>query len=45
MSWRSCANPLKMVLQEYNLAGVLDLNTFADFALRVMAVKNSDGGW
>ena len=44
-SWRPGANPLKMVLQEDNLAGVLDLNTFADFALRVMAVKNSDEGW
>ena len=41
MSWRSCGNRSRRVSYEYNLAGVLDLNTFAALALGVMAVKDS----
>jgi hypothetical protein len=41
MSWRSCANRSRRVSYIYNFAGVLDLNTFAELALRVMAVQNS----
>ena len=41
MSWRCCANRWRRVSYTYNFAGVLDLNTFAEFALRLIAVKDS----
>jgi hypothetical protein len=41
MSWRSCGNRSRRVSYADNLAGVLNLNTFAEFALRVMAVSNA----
>jgi Magnesium chelatase, subunit ChlI len=44
-SWKSCANRSRRVSQEYNFAGVLDLNSFAELALRMMAVKDSGSAW
>jgi hypothetical protein len=41
MSSRCCANRSRMVLYEYNLAGVLNLHTFAELALRVMTVRDA----
>ena len=41
MSLRSCAHHLRRVSYTYNLAGVLDLSTFAELALQVMAVRDS----
>ena len=34
----------RRVSQEYNFAGILNLNTFAELALRVVAMKDSGGG-
>jgi hypothetical protein len=30
MCWKACGNRSRQVFYEYNLAGVLDLNTFAE---------------
>ena len=38
---RSCGNRSRRVSYTYNFAGVLDLNTFAALALRVMTVRDS----
>jgi hypothetical protein len=37
--------PSRRVLQEYNFAGVLDLNSFAESAPRVMTVRDSGSAW
>jgi hypothetical protein len=34
----------RRVSYEYHFAGVLDLNTFTEFTLRVMAVRDSSRG-
>jgi hypothetical protein len=44
MSWRSCANRSRRVSYTYNFAGVLNPNTVAELALRLVAVKHSGGG-
>jgi hypothetical protein len=36
MSWRSYANRLRMVSQEYNFAGVLNLHAFVALAARLV---------
>jgi hypothetical protein len=40
-SSRPCVSRLRRVSYMYNLAGVLDLNSFAELALRVMTVRDS----
>jgi hypothetical protein len=44
MSWRCCVNPSRRVSYEYNLVGVLDLNTLADLAGRLIAVSDLGRG-
>jgi hypothetical protein len=41
MSWRSCANRLRMVLQEDNFAGVMNLNAFTALAAWVVTLRDS----
>ena len=41
MSWRCCGNRWRRVFYSDNLAGVRDFNTFAELALRVMAVRDT----
>jgi hypothetical protein len=44
MSWGSCGNRSRRVSQEYNFAGVLDLNTLAVLAAQVMNARGSGRG-
>ena len=44
MSWRSCAYGPRRLSYTYNFPGVLDLNTFTELALRMMAVRGSSRG-
>jgi hypothetical protein len=45
MCSRCCGSRWGRVSYRYNLAGVLDLHTFAELALRVMAVRDAGGAW
>jgi hypothetical protein len=36
LTWRSCANRLRRVSYTYNLAGLLNINTFMALAARLL---------
>ena len=45
MSFEVLRQPLEEVSHTYNFASVLGLNSFAELALRMMAMRDSGSAW